>query len=271
MVNNSDITETAFYMFAVKGFHETSMEDIATVLGLKKQSLYSHFKSKNEIIIAVLQTQSDRLNSEIKSHIAQYCDQSVEQLMKLIFVRLSLHFSHRERLLLWKRIPLYTDNEGLGDTLQKLIADHDDSVHQMLTALLTERYHAFRDPESLRNFLNSFFVMVQGHLDHILKFGYSNYMTEQIWDNFWFGMKTQIEQATGQWGEPVETRKFHPHLTLGRVREVAAPRARQVGEALQATAVGALGEWRTEQVLLMRSQLSPHGATHSLVVAAPLG
>lgn len=84
-------------------------------------------------------------------------------------------------------------------------------------------------------------------------------------------LKTQIEQATGQWGEPVETRKFHPHLTLGRVREVAAPRARQVGEALQATAVGALGEWRTEQVLLMRSQLSPRGATHTLVMAAPLG
>ncbi len=83
-------------------------------------------------------------------------------------------------------------------------------------------------------------------------------------------LKTRIEQATGQWGEPVETRKFHPHLTLGRVREAAVRRARQVGEALQAATVGALGEWRAEQVLLMRSQLSPHGATHSVMTAAAL-
>lgn len=42
-------------LFAQKGFNETSMREIAENVGIKKASMYSHYKSKDEIIDCVFQ------------------------------------------------------------------------------------------------------------------------------------------------------------------------------------------------------------------------
>ena len=44
------IFEAAIDLFALKGFDATSMREIAEAVGIKKASLYSHYKSKNEIM-----------------------------------------------------------------------------------------------------------------------------------------------------------------------------------------------------------------------------
>ena len=44
------IFESAIDLFAKKGFDGTSMREIAEAVGIKKASLYSHYKSKNEIM-----------------------------------------------------------------------------------------------------------------------------------------------------------------------------------------------------------------------------
>ncbi|MEL7671322.1 TetR/AcrR family transcriptional regulator [Methanobacterium sp.] len=44
------IFESAINLFAQKGFDATSMREIAEAVGIKKASLYSHYKSKNEIM-----------------------------------------------------------------------------------------------------------------------------------------------------------------------------------------------------------------------------
>lgn len=40
----------AAQLFNERGFHETSMEDIATAVGIKKPTLYHHVKSKAQIV-----------------------------------------------------------------------------------------------------------------------------------------------------------------------------------------------------------------------------
>ena len=83
-------------------------------------------------------------------------------------------------------------------------------------------------------------------------------------------LQTQIQEATRDFGQPPESRAFHPHLTLGRVREAAVRQARNIGKALQAAAVPEFGEWPVNEIRLMRSQLSPHGAHYSVLAAAPM-
>ena len=85
MATKKDITEAAFYLFAAKGFHETSMEDLAEALGIKKQSLYSHFKSKTEIIMSVMQIQAEKIKAELDHLIRTHCTQPIEQLLKFFF------------------------------------------------------------------------------------------------------------------------------------------------------------------------------------------
>lgn len=48
------IADTALEMFSVQGFEATSVSQIADKVGIKKATVYSHFKSKEEILKSIL-------------------------------------------------------------------------------------------------------------------------------------------------------------------------------------------------------------------------
>ncbi len=53
------IFKEAVLLFAAKGYHGTSMRDLASAAGIKESSLYNHFKGKEAILDAVLEYQLD--------------------------------------------------------------------------------------------------------------------------------------------------------------------------------------------------------------------
>ncbi|MCG8571995.1 MAG: TetR/AcrR family transcriptional regulator, partial [Spirochaetes bacterium] len=59
MVENKNtkerIFEIAVELFSQKGFHGTSIRDIAKQVGIKESSLYNHFSSKSAILDSILQ------------------------------------------------------------------------------------------------------------------------------------------------------------------------------------------------------------------------
>jgi AcrR family transcriptional regulator len=60
-VTRDEILEAAVQIFSQKGFHATSMQDIAQSVNLQKASLYHHISSKQEILVAVLDRALDML------------------------------------------------------------------------------------------------------------------------------------------------------------------------------------------------------------------
>jgi AcrR family transcriptional regulator len=190
MVSRDDITETAFRLFAGKGFHETTMENIADTLGLKKQSLYSHFKNKDEIILCVLSDQARQLSEEIDLIITEHTDKPADMLLKSVFTRLAAFFSHRDRLLLWKRI-LFLDT---SDELKDFMENNGLSFHRQLLSelgrILRPRYPKFSDEEVLSSFFLSYMILVQGYLDWMLIAGFDVNTVESAWDSCWNGVKS---------------------------------------------------------------------------------
>ena len=69
-------------------------------------------------------------------------------------------------------------------------------------------------------------------------------------------LQAAVEHATGR----KENRAFHPHLTIGRVRE-----GRKVKAELDDWTDKEFGEWSVRELLLMQSKLSPAGAAHSVL------
>jgi len=53
-VTRAEILEAAAQSFRQKGFHATSMQDIADAVNLQKASLYHHISSKQEILLDLL-------------------------------------------------------------------------------------------------------------------------------------------------------------------------------------------------------------------------
>ena len=197
MITKREITETAFRLFARNGFHETSMENIANSLGIKKQSLYSHYKNKEEIILSVLQAQTEEIKTALDALIRAHCCQPIDRLLKFFFIRVTLFLSDRERLLLIKRVYLYYEKDALNDFLSQAIKQLDVSVRRSLSEMLTEKCAAFRNPEKLQSFLMSYMVTIQGYLDIILMTGYNLEMAESVWDSFWNGVKALTLPSAG--------------------------------------------------------------------------
>jgi AcrR family transcriptional regulator len=57
------IFEAAIDIFALKGYDATSMREIAEAVGIKKASMYSHYKSKDEILEKILEYPIGRMGN----------------------------------------------------------------------------------------------------------------------------------------------------------------------------------------------------------------
>ena len=70
-MTRDDILEAAAQIISRKGFHATSMQDIAQSVNLQKASLYHHISSKQEILAALLDQALDMLIERIQNVIDQ--------------------------------------------------------------------------------------------------------------------------------------------------------------------------------------------------------
>ena len=70
-MNRNDILEAAALIISQKGFHATSMQDIAQAVNLQKASLYHHISSKQEILVELLDQALDMLIEQIQAVLEQ--------------------------------------------------------------------------------------------------------------------------------------------------------------------------------------------------------
>jgi AcrR family transcriptional regulator len=71
ILTREGILEAAARIFSEKGFHATSMQDIAEAVNLQKASLYYHFSSKQEILSDILDHALDLINDRLELVLSQ--------------------------------------------------------------------------------------------------------------------------------------------------------------------------------------------------------
>lgn len=81
------LIDVARQLFAKRGFEDTTMNDIASESGKGRRTLYTYFSSKEEIYLAVIQNELDRLTKRLDE--ITHMDASPEKKMvQLIFAHL---------------------------------------------------------------------------------------------------------------------------------------------------------------------------------------
>lgn len=65
------LLDVALEVFAEKGFHATSMDDVAEAAGVTKPVLYQHFASKRELYLQLLEDVGGRLMQTVTSALAR--------------------------------------------------------------------------------------------------------------------------------------------------------------------------------------------------------
>jgi AcrR family transcriptional regulator len=64
------ILDVSVQVFAHRGFHSTSMNDVAEAAGVTKPVLYQHFDSKQDLYLALLEEAGNRLRNAISKAVA---------------------------------------------------------------------------------------------------------------------------------------------------------------------------------------------------------
>jgi 2'-5' RNA ligase len=82
-------------------------------------------------------------------------------------------------------------------------------------------------------------------------------------------LQRAVETACGAFA--AELNRFSGHVTLCRIKSLARPEADGLARQVQAMAARSFGEWTAGEVEVMRSELSPQGARHSVLAGVPLG
>jgi AcrR family transcriptional regulator len=62
----NEIIDAALKLFAQEGYHSTTLDEVAAVIGVSKATLYYYFRNKEEIIRAILQRSLERMKQTLE-------------------------------------------------------------------------------------------------------------------------------------------------------------------------------------------------------------
>ncbi|WP_271000531.1 efflux pump transcriptional regulator FepR [Listeria seeligeri] len=135
-MRKEEIKQAALELFASNGFEGTSLADIAGVVGLKKQSIYSHFKDKDDLFLSIMK---DAKSTEIDYYRAHLQDSDLSKpdlvLASLLFGVKNLYDTDAA-FQFWLRYGFYPPKH-LYDIVQAEISENVSQMEQDFTELFS--------------------------------------------------------------------------------------------------------------------------------------
>ncbi len=80
-----------------------------------------------------------------------------------------------------------------------------------------------------------------------------------------------VERACAGFSAEPPAERFSGHVTLGRIKSIGRTEAEALAGLLRAMAGRFFGQWTSQHIEVMRSELSPQGAHHTVLAQVPLG
>jgi len=110
------IFEGASKVFSVKGYHATTVQEIADAAGLAKGTMYEHVKSKEEILFLVTEEGLDLVKNDILKSISGI-DDPLEKLRKAILTQMKVVNKYRNSI----KVVMH-EMHGLSTEKRKVVA-----------------------------------------------------------------------------------------------------------------------------------------------------
>lgn len=80
------LVETALNLFSKEGFHATGIDRILAESGVAKMTLYNHFKSKDELILAALRLRDERFRNAFMQNVEKKTSDPTDRLLAIFEV-----------------------------------------------------------------------------------------------------------------------------------------------------------------------------------------
>lgn len=120
MEKRQELMNHAVHFFSIKGFHQTSVQEIAKAAGISKGAFYKHFDSKEGIFVEILKQYHEDLTRDLNSTNFEPGLTNREFFKKKLLLEIERTVMNKEFfLMVFKDFPA-NDNELMQNLLQEL-------------------------------------------------------------------------------------------------------------------------------------------------------
>lgn len=137
--SKQEILRVSARLFQQRGYHATSMNDVAAALKLSKGGLYHHFQSKDEILFELMSHALEVTEQRVIEPVRNIADPE-ERLRTLIRLHVDVVMSVRDREI----TVLLHENHPLPPSLRKQINARKKEYIRFLEKLISEVQHTRR-------------------------------------------------------------------------------------------------------------------------------
>lgn len=123
------IFETSMNLFATKGYDATSIEEITSVVGVAKGTLYYHFSSKEEIFNFLVEEGMKLLQNSIMIKV-ENCHTLIDKLKAILLIQIKVMIKYQDFMTIVLSEVLGRDSRNL--TCRKFVFDYIDMVEGII-------------------------------------------------------------------------------------------------------------------------------------------
>ncbi len=119
-IKRKNIIDSASNLFSRKSYHEVMMEDVASMSGIAKGTVYTYFSSKEELYFSIMQLRMEKLTTSLKEKIKDETSR-VDSLHSFVIHLYMFMMKYRDFFLMYRKESLNTENELCSElvTLEK--------------------------------------------------------------------------------------------------------------------------------------------------------
>lgn len=158
------IMEKAVELFAKNGIDATSVQDITTACGISKGAFYLVFKSKEELLVAII----DRLMQKFVTNNATVIRKDLpvrERLFQYFLLNFKIFYEYSPFLTIYIREHIRSVNEEIVEKVNELEKTNEEMVLVLIDELLGEQGKAYRYDllTMVKGFVFSFAFYILNH------------------------------------------------------------------------------------------------------------
>lgn len=191
----NELRKATYKLFSERGYN-LSLTEVANMVGIKKPSIYNHYKNKDELICAVVYDEIENFFShqELSMEINKKLDNNIR--LKKIYFELLSYFSDYSKLKFWRQLIL-VNNELLMNRFRDNIREHENIFYTHVYNIIQDILSAHnQNEETARALLLTMVALIQGTMDGMLLYKDTfdtSVLIDSVWNIFWQAVTANIE------------------------------------------------------------------------------